>query len=85
MLRRRTSISSYEGSGRQLRIEAPFVGCTKQDIVKKGLELGVPYEYTWSCYEGGDRPCGVCGTCIDRVEAFRQNGVNDPLMTDKED
>ncbi len=67
----------YEGSGGQLKILAPFVTWTKKDIVKKGLEIGVPYELTWSCYEGGDKPCGKCGTCIDRQEAFRQNGVEE--------
>lgn len=70
----------YEGSGKQLRIEAPFVKMTKADVVKKGLELGVPYELTWSCYEGHDKPCGVCGTCIDRIKAFELNGVTDPIM-----
>lgn len=70
----------YEGSGRQLRVEAPFVTWTKKEIVKKGLELGVPYELTWSCYEGSDLPCGVCGTCRDRMEAFHANGVEDPLF-----
>lgn len=70
----------YLGSGKQLRIEAPFVTKTKKDIVKLGLELGVPYELTWSCYEGGDKPCGVCGTCRDRQAAFLANGVTDPLM-----
>lgn len=70
----------YEGSGRQLHIEAPFVALTKADIVKKGLELKVPYELTWSCYEGGDKPCGVCGTCIDRAKAFAANGVEDPAL-----
>ena len=55
----------YEGSGKQLKIEAPFVNMTKADVVKIGLELKVPYELTWSCYEGGDKPCGQCGTCID--------------------
>ncbi len=75
----------YEGSGKQLNIEAPFVAWTKKDVVKKGLEIGVPYHLTWSCYEGGDSPCGVCGTCIDRQEAFRQNGVEDPLLASKED
>lgn len=70
----------YEGSGRQLHIEAPFVTLTKADIVKKGLELKVPYELTWSCYEGGDKPCGVCGTCIDRAKAFAANGVEDPAL-----
>lgn len=70
----------FEGSGRQLKIEAPFVGMTKADVVKLGLELGVPFELTWSCYEGNDKPCGRCGTCIDRKKAFDINGVTDPLM-----
>lgn len=70
----------YEGSGKQLRMEAPFIGCNKADIVKKGLEMGVPYELTWSCYEGGEKPCGKCGTCIDRQKAFEANGVQDPAM-----
>lgn len=70
----------YLGSGNQLTIEAPFVSLTKADVVKKGLELGVPYELTWSCYEGGEKPCGKCGTCIDRQKAFEKNGVVDPLL-----
>lgn len=70
----------YLGSGNQLTIEAPFVSLTKADVVKKGLELGVPYALTWSCYEGGDKPCGKCGTCIDRQKAFEKNGVIDPLL-----
>ena len=68
----------YEGSGRQLRVEAPFVNLTKADVVRIGLELKVPYHLTWSCYEGGDKPCGRCGTCIDRKKAFEANGVCDP-------
>ena len=68
----------YLGSGKQLRVEAPFVGLTKAEVVKKGLEIKVPYELTWSFYEGGEKPCGVCGTCRDRAEAFRKNGVEDP-------
>lgn len=74
----------YLGSGKQLEIIAPFVNLTKADVVKKGLELGVPYEMTWSCYEGGDEPCGVCGTCRDRIAAFEANGVTDPLMKYRE-
>ncbi len=68
----------YEGSGHQLIIEAPFVGMTKADVVKQGLELGVPYELTWSCYEGENEPCRQCGTCIDREKAFELNGIKDP-------
>lgn len=70
----------YQGSGKELTIEAPFVNWTKAEVVKKGLELKVPYEYTWSCYEGEDKPCGQCGTCLDRAEAFAQNGVEDPAL-----
>ncbi len=70
----------YEGSGRQLRIEAPFVNMKKKDVVRLGLSLAVPYEVTWSCYEGGDIPCGKCATCIDRTAAFEANGVTDPAM-----
>ena len=70
----------YLGSGKQLRVEAPFVGITKADVVKLGLELGAPYELTWSCYEGGDVPCGKCGTCRDRARAFKLNGVEDPAL-----
>lgn len=73
----------YIGSGNQLRIEAPFVNSTKAEVVRTGLALKVPYELTWSCYEGESEPCGVCGTCRDRIEAFRKNGVTDPLMKGK--
>lgn len=69
-----------EGTGGQLQLRAPFVQMTKADIVRTGLELGVPYELTWSCYEGGAAPCGKCATCIDRIAAFRANGTEDPLM-----
>lgn len=70
----------YEGSGHQLKIEAPFINMNKAQVVKMGLELGAPYELTWSCYEGGDTPCGKCGTCIDRAKAFEANGIEDPAV-----
>lgn len=70
----------FIGSGKQLQIEAPFVNMTKAQVVEIGLKLKVPYEYTWSCYEGEEKPCGVCGTCIDRANAFHLNGVEDPIM-----
>ena len=69
-----------EGSGQQLHIEAPFVGKTKEDIVSLGLKLGAPYQFTWSCYQGKQSPCGKCGTCIDRAKAFAANGVADPAI-----
>lgn len=70
----------YEGSGHQLEIKAPFVEMTKADVVKIGLDLKVPYELTWSCYEGHNQPCGTCGTCIDRQNAFLENGIKDPIL-----
>lgn len=73
-------LAVYEGSGGKLMLLAPFISSTKAEVVKKGLELGVPYELTWSCYEGGERPCGCCGTCLDRMKAFRANGVEDPAI-----
>ena len=70
----------YQGSGGQLKIEAPFVNVSKAEVVRIGLELGVPYELTWSCYEGGEKPCGKCGTCIDRAAAFQANQMEDPAL-----
>ena len=69
----------YEGSVKQLEIVAPFIRLNKSQVVKKGLEIGVPYELTWSCYEGHEKACGKCGTCIDRRAAFELNGVTDPI------
>ena len=69
----------YEGSGHVVTLYAPILNLTKAGVVKEGLRLGVPYELTWSCYEGGDRPCHTCGTCIDRENAFKLNGTIDPL------
>lgn len=60
------------------RVLAPFVNSTKTDIVRTGTGLGVPFENTWSCYLGGARHCGRCGTCRERAEAFELAGVDDP-------
>ncbi len=70
----------YIGSGYQVVVRAPFVNLTKADIVKIGIDIKVPYELTWSCYEGEDKPCQKCGTCIDRLKAFELNGIKDPLL-----
>lgn len=71
------------GSGNQLTIQAPFVNMAKKDVVREGLRLQVPYHLTWSCYEGGDKPCGKCGTCRDRAAAFAANGVTDPAWKEE--
>ena len=67
------------GSGRALRVIAPFIDSPKAAVVAEGAKLGVPFELTWSCYEGHDKACGVCGTCRDRKRAFEENGLTDPI------
>ncbi|AGK61734.1 preQ(0) biosynthesis protein QueC [Archaeoglobus sulfaticallidus PM70-1] len=67
-----------------VELKAPFVDIEKSEIVGLGLKLGVPYELTWSCYEGKERPCLSCGTCLERTEAFLMNNARDPLLTEKE-
>ena len=68
------------GTDGQVQVIAPFIRKTKADIVYEGTMLGVPYDLTWSCYEGGEHPCGKCGTCIDRKKAFEANGLSDPVQ-----
>lgn len=68
------------GTYGKVHVCAPLVNLNKAHVVKRGLELGAPFKYTWSCYEGGNRPCGKCGTCIDRAAAFAANGVKDPAL-----
>ena len=66
------------GTYHHVRLLAPFARCNKAAIVARGLSLGAPYHLTWSCYEGGTRPCGECATCRDRAKAFAANGIPDP-------
>lgn len=66
----------------EIRVLAPFVTWVKADIVRRGAELGVPFDLTWSCYAGGERHCGRCGTCVDRRTAFEKVGVTDPTRYD---
>ena len=68
------------GTYGKVHLKAPLVHLNKADVVKLGLELGTPYHLTWSCYKGGEKPCGKCGTCIDRANAFKANGVEDPAL-----
>ena len=63
-----------------VRLSRPFVDWTKADIARRGAELMVPFEQTWSCYKGGKRHCGRCGTCIERREAFDLAGIADPTL-----
>lgn len=61
----------------KLDLLAPFVDKTKAEIAAIGKALGVPFELTWSCYQGGEVHCGRCGTCCERLEAMEQAGVDD--------
>jgi 7-cyano-7-deazaguanine synthase len=63
-----------------IRLHAPFLTITKTDIVNRGKQLGVPFGLTYSCYEGREIHCGLCGTCVERKEAFRDSGVPDPTV-----
>ena len=65
-----------------LSLEFPLINMAKRDIVKLGNSLGVPFQYTWSCYEGGRPPCGRCDSCILREKGFREAGVTDPARND---
>lgn len=60
---------------RQISLLRPFIRQTKIDIVRLGHSLGVPFEMTWTCYTGGDEPCGTCVSCVGRREAFLLAGV----------
>lgn len=59
------------GNDSSIKIEAPFINMTKGEIAALGSKLNVPYDSTWTCYEGGDEPCGKCGACTEREEAFQ--------------
>lgn len=60
-------------------VHAPFAAMRKAESLRLGLELGVDYAHTWSCYRGGGKACGTCPTCVERLNAFREAGVADPL------
>lgn len=66
------------GNWRAPDVIAPFIHLTKAQIVTRGALLRVPFHLTWSCYKGGEKHCGLCGTCVERKEAFTLAGVLDP-------
>lgn len=67
------------GSRGKIHLERPLIDMNKAGVVKLGLELKVPFAQTTSCYRGGEKACGKCATCIDRLAAFEANGVKDPI------
>jgi 7-cyano-7-deazaguanine synthase len=62
-----------------IEIVTPLIAMRKTDIVRLGLELGAPFDLTWSCYSREDRACGVCDSCVLRLRAFAAAGVQDPI------
>ena len=56
---------------------APYTNITKADIARRGKQLGIDYSETWSCYKGGEKHCGKCGTCVERTEALAEAGIKD--------
>jgi 7-cyano-7-deazaguanine synthase len=60
-------------------LQTPYLYFSKGDIVKRGISLGVDYSLTWTCYKGGKFSCGKCGSCDERLAAFREAGVIDPI------
>ena len=68
----------------KVNLFTPFLGESKAHIVELGARLNVPFKLTWSCYKGGELHCGVCGTCIERIEAFRLAEIKDSTLYEKE-
>ncbi len=69
-----------EGTYDHISIFAPYTGMTKTEIAARGAQLGIDYAHTYSCYKGGERHCGRCGTCRERREALRDAGLDDPTL-----
>jgi len=66
-----------EGTYNGAELFTPYTRWTKTDIARRGKELGIDYGKTWSCYKGGEKHCGKCGTCVERREALRDAGITD--------
>ncbi|MDY4175178.1 MAG: 7-cyano-7-deazaguanine synthase, partial [Bacteroidales bacterium] len=73
------TVMGAEG-GRPITIHAPFENMTKADEIRLGMKLGVDFSLTWSCYRGGERPCGTCDSCLLRAKAFEEAGFEDPAL-----
>ena len=71
------SLATKAGTYVDVDVVSPYTEITKSDIARIGKSLGIDYSQTWSCYKGGDVHCGKCGTCVERMEALRDAGIND--------
>jgi 7-cyano-7-deazaguanine synthase len=63
----------------RVEIVTPLIHLKKSEIVKKGVGLGAPFQYTWSCYQASDKACGKCESCALRLKGFKEAGVMDPI------
>lgn len=68
-------VANYE----PVAVEAPYIRADKTEILADGLAMGLDYSQTWTCYNGRHKACGVCGSCVERLEAFAAHGITDPL------
>lgn len=72
----------YLGTYKKVEMVSPLINLNKTKVVEIGLNLNAPYELTWSCYNGKEKACGKCATCIDRLKAFKDNNTEDPIEYD---
>lgn len=73
------------GTYGNIHVVRPLINMNKAQVVAEGLKLHVPYEKTWSCYNGREKACGKCGTCLDRIAAFRANDAIDSIEYEGDD
>lgn len=73
-------VAARRGTDKEITILAPSSHLQKSDVIRKGTELGVPFNDTWSCYLDGDMHCGKCESCVNRKKAFAEAGVPDPTI-----
>ncbi|MDW5375296.1 7-cyano-7-deazaguanine synthase QueC [Halomonas sp. HP20-15] len=76
----RMNAASAVANFNAVRIEAPYLHASKSGILADGLDMGLDYAQTWTCYQGGELACGECGSCRERLAAFAERGLADPLI-----
>jgi 7-cyano-7-deazaguanine synthase len=75
------AVANYE----KVEIFSPYLNNNKSGILKDGIKMGLDYSNTWTCYNGREKACGKCGSCVERLEAFADNGINDPIEYESTD
>jgi 7-cyano-7-deazaguanine synthase len=76
------NLTALIGNWDKVTIIAPYLDIDKRGILEKGFAMGLRYERSWTCYKGGEKACGKCGSCQERLEAFAHHGKKDPLEYD---